>query len=100
MHFLIGLLVVVAIFLIAWHFAPQGWRTIVFNALASVPIVGPPIADALLGVDWTVFFDKASATAVALGIAVFNAILRTITSTPVGKKPDGQGEPWQSSDGS
>jgi uncharacterized protein YggT (Ycf19 family) len=89
---LFGILLLVFIalvFVAALLFAPKGWRTRLFNwisggatALLGVIQIAIP---ALSGVDFSGFLStKEAALAVAL-IAIGNAILREVTTSPAGK---------------
>lgn len=67
----------------------RGYRTFIFNAVASVPllidqalpvllpILGAPEVQAVIPADWLHWY--------ALALVVGNAYLRTITSTPAGR---------------
>jgi hypothetical protein len=90
MNVLLVLILAIAMFAVAFHFAPQGWRTVLFNALAAIPVVGVPLTDALSGFDWSAMFDKAEAAMFALAVTVGNVVLRSLTTTPIGKSDSGE----------
>jgi hypothetical protein len=86
MKMMLILMGIVMIAIIAFQFAPKGWRTYVFNALSSLPIIGLPVTDAIIGFDWSAIVDKAEAATYALGVTIANVVFRTITNTPPAKK--------------
>jgi len=57
----------------------QGYRTYIASALLA-------IFGVLAATDWVSFLDNPQAGTVAVGSAVLMAVLRSITTTPPGKK--------------
>lgn len=88
LHIAGAIALVICAFVAAWYLAPKGWRTLAFNLLAAIPLVGAPLTDALMGFDWSLFFDKASAATMTLAVTIGNVLLRAVTSTPLGSKGD------------
>ncbi len=67
----------------------KGWRTIIYNAISG--IAGTGLLAVLLMTDWEILgFSAQTAGWLVLGLKVLdnvvNFYLRTITTTPVGKK--------------
>lgn len=85
LQIIVALAIVGLGFALAMSVAPQGWRTVVFNAIASLPMIGATVADALSGFDWTRVLDGKAASIAGLAILVLNVALRAMTSTPIGK---------------
>ena len=76
--------VVIAAFIIAWQFFPQGWRTVAFNALTIAATVAGPVIEHLVAVPWHEVFDQQTAFFIVLFINVANIAFRSMTTTPVG----------------
>lgn len=93
LHFIIavvvGVLLVGLAFTLAMVWAPKGWRTVVTNSLAGIPIIGSiaiDITDKLVGVDLSTYIDNVTlAKTVALGLLIANVFLRAVTDTALGK---------------
>ena len=86
MELVITAIVLVLIFASSLVFAPQGWRTLCFNALAAFPPLAASIFGVLTGFDWTAVLSAKAAALAGLAVLVGNAILRTLTTGPVGNK--------------
>lgn len=85
LHFVLTLVTAAVILGLVFYFIPKGWRTIVANLAASVPILGSILAS-LASVDLTQYLDKSVAEAAMLAIVVANIIMRSLTTSPVGEK--------------
>ena len=59
----------------------QGWRTVIFNAAAGALM-------AIQSTDFTTLLPSKYLWAAGLITAVVNIGLRTVTTTPIGVKPD------------
>lgn len=57
----------------------KGWRTIIFQLLVAV-------FAALESMDFTSVLNSETAPVVLLVVAAINAVLRAVTTTPLGKK--------------
>lgn len=84
-QFLLVLVILAAVFWLVMTWAPKGWRTVIFNAVASVPVIGAQLADALGGFDWTKVLAPQNAAWAGLALLMANIILRSVTTSPVGK---------------
>lgn len=87
---MLNLLLVVGVtaivFYLAVRFAPQGWRTIAFNVVAAIPLVGGELASVLTGFDWgKIGVGPQTAALIGLAIIITNIVFRKMTSTPMGK---------------
>lgn len=82
----LSLVIVILAFVLVLNVAPKGWRTVLFNAIAGVPVVGSAIAEMLTGFEWTKVFDGRVASWVGLAVLILNVWLRAITGTPLGRK--------------
>jgi hypothetical protein len=88
--FIVLMVVIVLTFGWAWFFGPVGWRTRIFNWLSigsTVIWTGVTyLFPALDGVDLSGFLAQKEAAFATFLIAVGNAILREVTTTPPGKQ--------------
>lgn len=70
----------------AYVFAPKGWRTVVFNAMAAVLLAAPELVDQLTGVDWASLLGDRYGPFVAAAFSLGNIVLRFSTTTAIGRK--------------
>lgn len=73
-----------AVFIIAWVFAPKGWRTVVFNVLAGIGIFIGPVLEHLVGVKWEPLVGPEYSVWVTQGVILANLLWRIKTTTPIG----------------
>lgn len=64
----------------------KGFRTIILNTLAAVPPAIDLLGPVLVSPEFGHFIPTPYYPVYALGVTVMNQYLRTITTTPVGKK--------------
>jgi hypothetical protein len=64
----------------------KGWRTIILNALIAAGMVALEIVQYADGVPWREVLPDQYALYVVIGVNVLNIVLRSITTTPVGRK--------------
>ena len=86
---MLSLILAAAVLAIAFYvvvnFAPVGWRTIMFNVVAAIPLVGGELASALTGFDWgKVVSSSQTAALLGVGVLALNIVLRTMTTGPIG----------------
>jgi hypothetical protein len=62
-----------------------GWRTVIINGLMAAGVVLGEILQFLVGFDWAAVFSPRQAVLIVLGVNVANIILRSITTTAIGK---------------
>ena len=90
MDWLISMIVafgfVAAILVVAWAFAPKGWRTVVANTLAAVGVTIGPLLEHLASVPWHEVMDKKTAFLIVLAVNAMNILLRKLTDSPMGVK--------------
>ena len=86
MDLIAAVLVVAVMLLLSLVVAPKGWRTMVFNALSAIPPLAASVGAVLTGFDWTTVLSSKGAALAGLAVLVGNAILRSITTTPMGTK--------------
>ena len=84
LHFIFGVVTVAALLFLVLYFVPKGWKTVVANLAAGVPVLGAIVAQ-LASIDFTQYLDKNLALGLGLGVVVLNIILRSVTTTAVGK---------------
>lgn len=82
--FIVSLALIAIGFFLVMTIAPKGWRTVIFNTVAGIPLIGAQIASALVGFDWAAISPKYAAWC-GLAVFVLNIVLRAVTSSPMGK---------------
>jgi len=85
LNFLLVIAAASIVFYLVITFAPRGYRTIAFNAVSAIPLVGGELASVLTGFDWgKVVGNSQTAALIGLAVLVANIVLRTMTTGPVG----------------
>lgn len=84
---LLFIMILVVAMIAAMAFAPQGWRTVAANAAVAVPVLALQLSDFLIHFNFGAILSPSEAAWLMLALNVLNIFLRSITSTPMGKRP-------------
>lgn len=64
----------------------KGFRTMIFNGLAAIPVVAQLLIEAFLSPEFGAVIPKEWLVEYTLAVLVMNKVLRLMTTTPMGRR--------------